>query len=85
MFELPASDVANCINPTKNDVEVQLHEHDTVGLHDDCVVDIRMYVPPKEGESEEKEEDAKTGAEVGLCFVGVPPPWPVCVALTPLP
>ena len=39
-------DIAQCVNPSKNEVEIHLHETDTVAGDHETVSQIRLWVPP---------------------------------------
>ena len=45
-FTIPFEDIAQCVNPMRNEVEIHLHEADTVAGDHETVSQLRLYVPP---------------------------------------
>lgn len=64
MFSMNLADVSQCVVPgnTKNEVELQFHELDTVEVGTDQLVGIRFYIPP-DPDSDPTDAEAQTPAE----------------------
>jgi structure-specific recognition protein 1 len=45
-FELPYSDIAQSVVQGKNEVSFEFHQDDTVQPDEDCLVEMRLYIPP---------------------------------------
>jgi hypothetical protein len=68
VFELKLNNVSQCVLPgnSKDEVEIQFHESDTVDKEEDMLVHVRLRFPslPGKGEGEDDEEEEE-GAEGG--------------------
>eukprot|EP00475_Leptophrys_vorax_P020323 TRINITY_DN27793_c0_g1_i1.p1 TRINITY_DN27793_c0_g1~~TRINITY_DN27793_c0_g1_i1.p1 ORF type:complete len:617 (-),score=208.68 TRINITY_DN27793_c0_g1_i1:858-2663(-) len=65
-FEIPFSDVSQSVVQGKNEVGLEFHQDDTVQADEECLVEMRLYIPPnfKVGDEEEEEElEVPEGAE----------------------
>lgn len=64
MLSLNLADVSQCVvqGNTKNEVELQFHELDTVEAGTDQLVGIRFYIPP-DPDADPTDKDAETPAE----------------------
>ncbi len=45
-FELPYSDIAQSVVQGKNEVSFEFHQDDTVQPDEECLVEMRLYIPP---------------------------------------
>ncbi|KAG2511665.1 hypothetical protein BBO99_00008257 [Phytophthora kernoviae] len=52
VMELPLEQISQCALPGKNEVELQFHEDDTVAGDEETLVEMRLYLPPGDGEDE---------------------------------
>ncbi|EEY62317.1 FACT complex subunit SSRP1, putative [Phytophthora infestans T30-4] len=52
VMELPLEQISQCALPGKNEVELQFHEDDTVAGDEETLVEMRLYLPPGDGEEE---------------------------------
>lgn len=57
-FEIPFSDISQSVIQGKNEVSLEFHQDDTVQADEDCLVEMRLYVPPtfKVGDEDEDVE-----------------------------
>lgn len=67
VFELKLNNVSQCVLPgnSKDEVEIQFHESDSVDKEEDMLVHVRLRFPtlPERGEDAEEEEPDMTPAE----------------------
>lgn len=52
VLEIPLEHVSQCALPGKNEVELQFHEDDTVAGDEETLVEMRVYLPPGDGDDE---------------------------------
>lgn len=46
VMEIPYGSISQCAVPSKNEIELQFHEDDTVAGDEETLVEMRLYVPP---------------------------------------
>jgi len=65
MMSMALDDIAQCVLPgnSRNEIEVQFHESDTVEMGTDQLVGIRFYIPP-DLNADPSDRDAPTSAEL---------------------
>eukprot|EP00586_Coscinodiscus_wailesii_P004416 CAMPEP_0172483482 /NCGR_PEP_ID=MMETSP1066-20121228/10494_1 /TAXON_ID=671091 /ORGANISM="Coscinodiscus wailesii, Strain CCMP2513" /LENGTH=946 /DNA_ID=CAMNT_0013247383 /DNA_START=94 /DNA_END=2934 /DNA_ORIENTATION=- len=65
MMSMDLAEVSQCVLPgnTRNEIELQFHESDTVEYGTDQLVQIRLYVPP-DGDVDPSDPDQSTSAEL---------------------
>ncbi|CAH0479152.1 unnamed protein product [Peronospora belbahrii] len=52
VMELPLEQISQCALPGKHEVELQFHEDDTVAGDEETLVEMRLYLPPGDGEDD---------------------------------
>ena len=67
IFDISYANISQCAVPSKNEVELQFHEDDTVSGDQETLVEMRLYVPPgEEPDAESFKEEVIQRANISM-------------------